>query len=198
MVEMMTLTFEKQVEGLLARGLAEDDAALRAATEAARPVEPVERSVLVLASDVVPLATAASKIERRGRPVLLGQMEPEDLETFQPIDAVRVPKAPAYLAIDVDLGAGSRNVRPEDALRDILAAGRSPLTLDEGVALVLQQPEVIARNWGFSMAGSRRGDQRVPAFWISDGRPKLGWCWDRNPHTWLGTASCARRAATAT
>jgi hypothetical protein len=115
MVEMMTLTFEKQVEGLLARGLAEDDAALRAATEAARPVEPVERSVLVLASDVVPLATAASKIERRGRPVLLGQMEPEDLETFQPIDAVRVPKAPAYLAIDVDLGAGSRNVRPEDA-----------------------------------------------------------------------------------
>ena len=58
-----------------------------------------------------------------------------------------------------------------------------PLTLDEGVALVLQQPEVIARNWGFSMAGSRRGDQRVPAFWISEGRPKLGWCWDRNPHS---------------
>ena len=41
------------------------------------------------------------------------------------------------------------------------------------------------------MAGSRRGDQRVPAFWVSEGRPKLGWCWDRNPHTWLGTASCA-------
>jgi hypothetical protein len=97
------------------------------------------------------------------------------------------------VAVDVDLGAGSRNVRPEDALRDILAAGRSPLTLDEGIALVLQQPEAIARNWGFSMAGSRRGDQRVPAFWISEGRPKLGWCWDRNPHTWLGTASCAYR-----
>ena len=58
---------------------------------------------------------------------------------------------------------------------------------------MLQQPEVIARNWGFSMAGSRRGDQRVPAFWVSEGRPKLGWCWDRNPHTWLGTASCKRR-----
>jgi hypothetical protein len=69
----------------------------------------------------------------------------------------------------------------------------SPLTIDEGVALLLQQPEAIARNWGFSAAGSRRGDQRVPAFWISEGRPKLGWCWERNPHTWLGTASCARR-----
>jgi hypothetical protein len=58
-----------------------------------------------------------------------------------------------------------------------------------------QQPEVIARNRGFSMAGSRRGDQRVPAFWISEGRPKLGWCWDRNPHTRLGTASCSGRIA---
>jgi hypothetical protein len=191
MVEMMTLTFDEQVQALLDRGLAES---LRAAMEAARPAGRVERSVLVLARDVLPVATAASHVERRGRPLVLGQMEPADLETFQPVDAVRIPSAPAYLAIDVDLGTGSRNVPPEDALRDILAAGRSPLTLDEGIALVLQQPEVIARNWGFSMAGSRRGDQRVPAFWISEGRPKLGWCWDRNPHTWLGTASCARRS----
>jgi hypothetical protein len=94
-----------------------------------------------------------------------------------------LPEAPAYVAIDVDLGAESRNVRPEDALRTILDGGRSPLTLDEGIALVLQQPDVIDRNWGFSMAGSRRSDQRVPALWISEGRPKLGWCWDRNPHS---------------
>jgi hypothetical protein len=108
---------------------------------------------------------------------------------------VELPGAPAYVLTDVDLGAESRNVRPEDALADILAAGRSPLTIDEGIALILQQPEAIATNWGFSMAGARRGDQRVPAFWISDGAPKLGWCWDRNPHTWLGTASCASRVA---
>ena len=78
-------------------------------------------------------------------------------------------------------------------MREILAAGRSPLTIDEGIALMIQQPDAIAPNWGFSMAGSRRGDQRVPAFWVSEKRPKLGWCWDRNPHTWLGTASCATR-----
>ncbi len=92
--------------------------------------------------------------------------------------------------------AALERARPEDALRGIVAAGRSPLTdRDEGIALVLQQPEAIARNWGSSMAGSRRGDQRVPAFWISEDQPKLGWCWDRNPHTWLGTASCAERIA---
>jgi Family of unknown function (DUF5701) len=195
MVEMATMTFDEQVTTLLQRGLVDDGAALRRTLESARPAEPVARSVLTVSRDVVPVAVAAARVERRGRPVVLGHLTPADLDTFLAIDAVRLPDAPAYLAVDVDLGAGSRNVRPQDALHDILDAGRSPLTLEEGIALVLQQPEAIARNWGFSMAGSRRGDQRVPAFWISEGRPKLGWCWDGNPHTWLGTASCARRAA---
>jgi Family of unknown function (DUF5701) len=195
MVEMLTLSFDEQVTALVRRGVVEDETAFRSMLEPVRPATPVARSVLTVSRDVVPVADAASRVVRQGRPVVLGQLAPEDLDAFVPIDAVKVPDAPAYLSIDVDLGAGSRNVRPEDALREILASGRSPLTLDEGIALVLQQPEVIARNWGFSMAGSRRGDQRVPAFWISQGRPKLGWCWDRNPHTWLGTASCSRRTA---
>lgn len=195
MVQMQTMTFDEQAKVLLERGIVGDEAKLRPILEAVRPAERVERSVLTLSRDVVSVAAAAAQVERRGRSVVLGQMTPDDLETFVPIDAVELPGAPAYLATDVDLGAGSRNVRPEDALGNILEAQRSPLTLDEGIALVLQQPEVIARNWGFSMAGSRRGDPRVPAFWISEGRPKLGWCWDRNPHTWLGTASCARRLA---
>jgi Family of unknown function (DUF5701) len=194
MVEMATLAFEDQVGRLLERGLVEDDAAFRSLVEPARPEEPSPRSVLTVSRDVVPVATAAARVEREGRSVVLGHLTPEELDTFVPIDAVELPDAPAYVVNDVDLGAGSRNVRPEDALRDILAAGRSPLTLDEGIALVLQQPDAIAENWGFSMAGSRRGDQRVPAFWISEGRPKLGWCWDRNPHTWLGTASCSGRS----
>jgi hypothetical protein len=195
MVEMVTMTFDEQVATLLQRDVVDDRAAFRAMLESARPAEPAAQSVLTVSREVVPVAVAAARVERRGRPVVLGQMTADDLDTFVPIDAVKLPDAPVYLAIDVDLGAGSRNVRPADALRDILEAGRSPLTLDEGIALILLQPEVIARNWGFSMAGSRRGDQRVPAFWISEGRPKLGWCWDRNPHTWLGTASCSRRTA---
>jgi hypothetical protein len=189
MVEMMTMTFDEQVAAMRERGL--DTIAM----EAARPPAPVERSVLVLSREVLAVADAAAKVERRDKRAVLGQTEPEELAGYVPIAAVEPPDAPAYLAVDVDLGLESRNVRPEDALRDILAAGRSPLTIDEGIALMLQQPEAIARNYGFSMAGSRRGDQRVPAFWISEGRPKLGWCWDRNPHTWLGTASCAGRVA---
>lgn len=191
---MRTLAFDEQLEAMATRGLAADAGRLRAELERARPADRVPRSVLTPSRELVPIADSAARIEREGESIVLGHLTPDELATFLPIDAVEIPEGPAYLAVDVDLGASSRNVPPEDALREILDAGRSPLTLDEGVALMLQQPEVIARNWGFSMAGSRRGDQRVPAFWISGGRPKLGWCWDRNPHTWLGTASCARRA----
>jgi Family of unknown function (DUF5701) len=195
MVEMVTMSFDEQVTALLERDLVDDEAAFRALLESARPEEPAARSVLTVSREVVPVATAAARVERHGQGVVFGHLTPDDLEAFVPIDAVKFPDAPAYLALEVDLGAGSRNVPPEDALRDMLDAGRSPLTLAEGIALVLQQPEVIAPNWGFSMAGSRKGDQRVPAFWVSVGRPKLGWCWDGNPHTWLGTASCSGRTA---
>ena len=194
MVEMMTLPFDDQRDALLRSGIADPDL-LRPALDAARLDAEAPRSVLTPSRALVPVADAAARIERHGRSVVLGHLEFGELGSFAPIDAVRIPDAPAYVVLDVDLGAGSRNVRPEDALRDILAAGRSPLTIEEGVALILQQPEAIATNWGFSMAGSRRGDQRVPAFWISERRPKLGWCWDGNPHTWLGTASCADRVA---
>jgi hypothetical protein len=193
MVEMTTIDFDEQLAAMLCACPDGGASELGEALESARPAEPLDRSVLVASRDVVPVADAAAAVERRGKPVVLGHLTSEDLASFVPIEAVRVPVASAYLAVDVDLGASSRNVRPEDALAEILAAGRSPLTIDEGIALMIQQPEAIARNWGFSMAGSRRGDQRVPAFWVSDGGPKLGWCWDRNPHTWLGTASCGRR-----
>lgn len=195
MVEMVTQAFDGQVETLAALGLLADDAELRAALERARPVGVQERAALVVSRALVPVATLAARIERRGEPVVLGHLEPGELERFQPIEAVELPDTSAYLAVGIDLGAELRDVRPEDALRQILASGRSPLTLDEGIALMLHQPEVIAPNWGFSLAGSRCGDQRVPALWVSKGRPKLGWCWDRNPHTWLGTASCAGRVA---
>ena len=156
-------------------------------------VELVSQSFQARSRSVLPLADAARRIERRGKGVVLGHLEFDELETFLPIAAVDVPAKDTYVVTDVDLGAQYRNVTPEHALRSILAEGRSPQTLDEGIALMLEQPESIAENWGYSLAGSRRDDQRVPAFWVSEGRPKLGWCWDRNPHTWLGTASCGGR-----
>ena len=184
---------DRQVEVLLAKGypatVSESIAPLRPA------LEDVEGAWVLVTSLLGP-AEAIERVEREGK-TGFSVMDAPDLARFGPIESVHPPAGSAYLITDVDLGAGNRNVTPDDALAAIERAGRSPLTIDEGIALVTQRPEAVARNAGFSLLGSRCGDRRAPALWISQGRPKLGWCWAGNPHTWLGSASCAQRIGAA-
>ena len=119
-----------------------------------------------------------------------------DLAGYHPIEGCEPPGA-AYLLVDVERGEEFCNVRPEDAPRSIRSRGRTPLTIDEGIALVTQVPQVLEKNKCFMLAGSRAlpfpgtgGSRRM---WISERAPKLGWCWDGNPHTWLGMASAGAR-----
>jgi hypothetical protein len=148
--------------------------------------------VIVVKSALVAAGDAVRFVEREGKRAI-SVMVAEYLSAFKSIAEVRVPDDMVYLLIDVDTGKKSLNVTPDAALAAILAEKRSPLTIDEGIALITQHPEAVKKNHGFSLAGSRRGDQRVAAWWISKGAPKLGWCWAGNPHTWLGTASCGGR-----
>lgn len=121
-------------------------------------------------------------------------VSPQDFQDIEP-----VPASQLYLLQDVDTGKRFLNISPEDCLKTIRQEGRVPLTLREGVALVVHFPEVLSDKDNYNciqMPGSRiEGDQRVPSIWISYKRPRLGWCWDRNIHTWLGSASAAHRAA---
>ena len=152
---------------------------------------------LVAPEEAVPLLRLVGP---RGPGTKPGQVDrnhaPGDLAEYHPVEDARPPAA-AYLVVDVERGEEFCNVRPEDATRVVRERGRSPLTIDEGIALVMQRPDLLERNKCFMLAGSRRsgihGDRRVPALWISEGAPKLGWCWDGNPHTWLGLASAAER-----
>jgi hypothetical protein len=150
--------------------------------------------VNVAGRDVLSAEAAIQRVEREGK-TALSMFGDGELERFVPIEGLDQPGGPAYRLADVDTGHATRNVAPDEALRSIQAAGRSPLTIEEGIAVVTNHPEAIARNDGFSLLGSRCGDRRVAALWISKGRPKLGWCWAGNPHTWLGSASCAARVA---
>lgn len=206
--------FDAQVETLLTRGYAAA-AGLSARTFRKRLAElrplaeqlslkPCDYAkgrlpfVIVITKDLVPTEVAMSLVIRDGKTghVAMQPVRPDD---FAPISSVSVPDGGAYLLVDIDRGAETLNVRPEDALKLIRKKRRSPLTIDEGIAVVTQHPEFLQKNNCFSLLASRRADQRVPALWI-DGtkRPKLGWCWDRNPHTWLGSASCKQRIGLAT
>jgi Family of unknown function (DUF5701) len=150
--------------------------------------------LLVIAGSLIPPDRAMPLTELRGKPGF-ADFEPADLRRFEPIHGLNVPAGPAYLIFDVDRGKQTLNVTPDRALEMITEQRRSPLTVDEGIAFITQYPHSLAKNNCFSLVGSRCGDRRVPALWISKGAPKLGWCWAGNPHTWLGSASCAARGS---
>ena len=147
---------------------------------------------LVRPEDTVPLLRLAGS----AKPGRVDRNHAEgDLATYHPLPELAVPRAPAYLLVDVDRGEEFCGVPPEAALPVIRERGRTPLTIDEGIAVVTHAPRLLEKNKCFMLSGSRRHDRRVPAMWISDRAPKLGWCWDGNPHTWLGVASAGDRRA---
>jgi uncharacterized protein DUF5701 len=155
-------------------------------------VETVIPFVLVLDRELVSAEQSMALVEQDGRRGVV-DMNPTQPSAFSPVDDVDVPEGPAYLLTDVDTGKETLNVTPDNALSLITGNGRSPLTIEEGIAVLTDNPGVLRSMNAFSLLGSRRGDKRVPALWTSKGRPRLGWCWAGNPHAWLGSASCASR-----
>ncbi|MWK36561.1 hypothetical protein GEV43_22595 [Actinomadura sp. J1-007] len=154
--------------------------------------------VLVVTRELMPPAEgiALTALDGRREPGVVDRHYAEgDLERFVTTEEVGQPDAPAYVLFGVERGEEFCGEVPNDALAVIAGRGRTPLTIEEGIALVTHHPSVLAKNKCFSLGGSRCGDRRVPAIWISRKAPKLGWCWAGNPHTWLGVASAAHRAA---
>jgi hypothetical protein len=140
-----------------------------------------------------PLLDPGLAMERTRQGVKTGYV---GLAPRQPADFTPTVDLPpgAYQVEDVDLGSGLINLSPRDALPRILAAGRSPLTLVEGVCMLLAHPGILREANAFQMLGSRAGDKRIASLWVTQqGRPRLGWCWEGAPHPWMGAASCARR-----
>lgn len=150
--------------------------------------------VIVVKSELVSTQKAMAAVKKDGKPGItkLFPLKPAD---FNPLPVVNIPNEQVYLLLDIDRGKSSLNLPPRQALENILQNDRSPLTIDEGVALVTQYPEFLIKNNCFSLVASRHaGDKRVPAIWINASKnPNLGWCWDGNPHTWLGSASAKYR-----
>ncbi|MFC4606042.1 DUF5701 family protein [Rhodococcus kronopolitis] len=120
-------------------------------------------------------------------------LAPAELSQFRPVESVEIPDGIAYALMNIDTGSEFLNVTPAAALESLTAMERTPLTVEEGIALLTVRPDMLRKNKCFSLLASRCGDKRVPALWISERRPKLGWCWNGNPHTWLGSASASAR-----
>lgn len=194
------LEFDRQVDALSTAGLAEAldlaDRCFRASLEPLRDLLPTPEPdaagipfvVVVPHLPVVPVLESVTTVGGAGFTTMID----EDLEGFRPLPELEVPVGP-YLLKDVDPGADTLNVPPAEVLPRLRSEGRSPLTIAEGLAVLVSDPGVLRGRNCFSLLGSRAGDKRVPALWVSARRPRLGWCYQGAPHTWLGSASCAGR-----
>ncbi len=165
-------------------------------------------SLLVVHPDLASASALAPLLRADDKPGFV-VTDMADVDKFTPISAVRLPDAPLYLIRDVDRGDAMANWSPDEALPAIADAGRTPLTLTEGLHWLLQRPDALVRGHCFMTIGARRRkpdgllDARTPAVWISNGTgrdgpanrnaPKVGWCWAGNRHTWLGFASASSR-----
>lgn len=98
--------------------------------------------VLVLDRGLVPPDKSMPLVEQGGRRGVV-DMNPTQPRAFEPIETVEVPDGPAYLATDIDTGEETLNVTPDDALPLIAAKGRSPLTIEEGIAVLTHNPGVL-------------------------------------------------------
>lgn len=204
---MLIDEFERQAAGLLARGYAKaagisEQAFLQYVSPLRVRLEQMAVSghpedgrlpfVIVVRSDLVPTEDAMPMVVRDGKQGFIG-MRPVAPGSFKAIEEVSIPESMLYLLLDIDRGTETLNMTPDQAMDVFRRTGRSPLTIDEGVAILTHYPEFLRKNNCFSLVASRGTDRRVPALWLSDHRPRLGWCWAGAPHTWLGSASCGSR-----
>lgn len=200
-------TLEDQAERLIALGIAD---------QAGIPHEELRRvassdavnALLAIHPDRAPASTLAPLLKHGDKAGFI-VVDMADVDEFTPIPQTAIPASDTYLVTDVERGDHLSNWTPVEALPEIVAAGRTPLTLTEGMHWLLQQPSALERNHCFMTIGSRRKkangqlDARTPALWISNGTgrdglesrgaPKVGWCWAGNRHTWLGFASASLR-----
>lgn len=199
-----------QADRLIALG-AHDIAGLTAAElRTSARADGRDGALLVIHPGRAPASALAPLLTHRGQAgFVVGDMA--DVDDFTPIDRVTLPAGPVYVVDGPERGDEMANWSPDEALPTLTGAGRTPLTLGEGIAWLLQLPEVLQRGHCFMTIGSRLRkpggslDARTPALWISNGTgrdgserrnaPKIGWCWAGNRHTWLGFASAAARHA---
>ncbi|MDA4886435.1 DUF5701 family protein [Streptomyces sp. MS2A] len=193
--------FTELVAPLRAEAVARTGSAARAQAHAAYDPAVTGRVpfVLVVGRELAPIeATMALTTLRGGKlPGFVDRsFEPGSLERFVATEDTRPPGPDGvHLLFDVERGEEFCGVVPGDAMATLAGRGRTLLTIEEGIALLTHAPEILVKNKCFSTGGSRCGDRRVPALWISKRAPKLGWCWEGNPHTWLGMASAGSRHA---
>ncbi|SCC91748.1 conserved hypothetical protein [Thiomonas sp. X19] len=95
--------------------------------------------VLVINTPATSSAQMLDLVKRQGKQAI-EKLYPKTLNDFSTIAGAGVPEGDAYLLRDIDRGDATRNVTPDAAYALIADAGRSPVTIHEGIALLTHYP----------------------------------------------------------
>jgi hypothetical protein len=194
--------FDRQVDALAQTGLPAvldiKDTCFRAMLEPLRDLLPrpavggdgIPFVVVVPEAPAEPLLAAVHTPDGAGGTPLRA----DELARYRALPELDVPVAP-YLLLGVDAGAGTRGLAPAEAVRHITAAGRTPLTIAEGLALLVTDCGLLRSGSCFTLAGSSAGGADVPALWSGPDGPTLRRWAPSSAHRRLGSASCAGRRA---
>ena len=196
---MPTTELDRQTDNLLQLGYADlagvtDEVLRESAAALDEPLARHEDFVLVVHPAAVPVSARVPLLTldtRSGARSGTLSRHFGDVDTFR--DVVDVPTSLVYAVTGVERGEEFCGVRPAQAAVTLADRGRSMLTMAEGISFLHAHPGALEKNKCFHTGASRGSDKRVPALWISDRAPHLGWCWEHNHHTWLGVASAAER-----
>jgi len=147
--------------------------------------------VIVIKNDVIAPEKEMPLIELDGKKGYT-TLDADTIKGFKPIEGVKIPNGKAYLAIDIETGKTTLGKTPDEAIKKIKSEDRSPLTLEEGVALITHHSEILKDNYVWA-PGSRRGDDEVADLWLIEGKPELSWSGASNSSAKWGSASCGSR-----
>ena len=90
---------------------------------------------------------------------------------------------------DVEDGSEMLGKSPNECMEKFFKSDRRGLTIYEGLALLRKNPKVFGSHF-IDLCGSRRGGGDVAHWWLSGGRPELGWSWASGSGAEWGSASC--------
>lgn len=66
-----------------------------------------------------------------------------NLSEFKTAEDIEIPESMAYFVVDIENGKVMLEKTADEAVKQFKKEGQSPLTMEEGVALVLQHPEIL-------------------------------------------------------
>lgn len=182
-------------------GISAEELRSRASSLRGRP-----DSILVVGPAIAAPSQLVTLLRRGGKPGFVVE-DLTDLDAFTEHPDLDACPEGFSLAHGIDRGDDLANRTPDEALPEILARGRRPLTISEGISWLLQQPDQLFPNRGFTTIATRLThpdgalDPRIPTLTIAGttardprprrGAPRLAWTRATTPHPTLAHASAA-------